>query len=434
MAELTIQKRRSGTISGAERITGVKNAQAEMILSRRIQQYQNNYKKTKLSISLEEYKLENEARLLRLDSKTNDLDYKKRLYPNSDLSHEEMTVNSLQKYLIRNVGSQCYLDKRMGYAVRNRTAPEHVPEIVQKARLVLRNNAIMQELEESRRRMYSFMDQQPQSNRQPSHGNAFLTDIGDDDEMDMLEMKENQVMFPKLPAMMEENSIKQQQQRPKTIQDKLKANPVVRVAFENHRKQRELEEEERMAASPTLIISRMTRRKPPTKTDMMEEVAKVQENVEEFNKRIEQEIWDYKEEEFQQGLKFVKDKDTEWEKFVNKMNKRERAVTAAEGERKAMSKTEKRPITSYVPRQQLSDGQRKRLLLKNLLNNVELKAEASKTLPHKKGLPYHTAARMSRHSTSAKLSKMVDSNKAATAEAVIGPEANKQPPEALAVL
>ena len=48
MADLTIQKRRSGTISGAERITGVKNAQAEMILSRRLQQYQNNYRKAKL--------------------------------------------------------------------------------------------------------------------------------------------------------------------------------------------------------------------------------------------------------------------------------------------------------------------------------------------------------------------------------------------------
>lgn len=48
MAELTIQKRRSGTISGAERITGVKNAQAEMLLSRRLNQYQTNYKKNTL--------------------------------------------------------------------------------------------------------------------------------------------------------------------------------------------------------------------------------------------------------------------------------------------------------------------------------------------------------------------------------------------------
>lgn len=48
MAELSIQKRRSGTISGAERITGVKNAQSEMLLSRRLTQYQLKYKKTKL--------------------------------------------------------------------------------------------------------------------------------------------------------------------------------------------------------------------------------------------------------------------------------------------------------------------------------------------------------------------------------------------------
>lgn len=48
MAELSIQKRRSGTISGAERITGVKNAQSEMILARRLQQYNQNYRKAKL--------------------------------------------------------------------------------------------------------------------------------------------------------------------------------------------------------------------------------------------------------------------------------------------------------------------------------------------------------------------------------------------------
>ena len=44
---------------------------------------------------------------------------------------------------------------------------------------------------------------------------------------------------------------------------------MVRVAFENHRLQKEQEEEERMAASPTLILSRMSKKKPLTKTDMM---------------------------------------------------------------------------------------------------------------------------------------------------------------------
>ena len=52
------------------------------------------------TIALDEYQLENEARLLKLDGKTNDLDYKKRLYPGSDLSHEEMCVKNLQKYLV----------------------------------------------------------------------------------------------------------------------------------------------------------------------------------------------------------------------------------------------------------------------------------------------------------------------------------------------
>lgn len=39
MAELTLQRRRSGAISGSERITGVKNAQADMLLCRKKQHY-----------------------------------------------------------------------------------------------------------------------------------------------------------------------------------------------------------------------------------------------------------------------------------------------------------------------------------------------------------------------------------------------------------
>lgn len=40
----------------------------------------------------------------------------------------------------------------------------------------------------------------------------------------------------------------------------------------------------------------------------------MQENVEEFNTKIEEVVWTHKQEEFQQGLKFVKDKDGEWNK------------------------------------------------------------------------------------------------------------------------
>jgi len=63
----------------------------------------------------------------------------------------------------------------------------------------------------------------------------------------------------------------------------LQANPIVRVAFENHRKQREIEEEQRVAASPTLILSRMSRKKPPTKTDMLvrvEYVMRIEKHIE----------------------------------------------------------------------------------------------------------------------------------------------------------
>ena len=55
------------------------------------------------NIALEEYRLDNEARLLSLDTKTHDLENKRRLYPQSDLSHEEMSVQNLQKYLVRNI-------------------------------------------------------------------------------------------------------------------------------------------------------------------------------------------------------------------------------------------------------------------------------------------------------------------------------------------
>ena len=54
MGDISIQKRRSGTMSGAEKITGVKNAQAEMLLNRRINQYQLKHRKNNL-VSIHEH-------------------------------------------------------------------------------------------------------------------------------------------------------------------------------------------------------------------------------------------------------------------------------------------------------------------------------------------------------------------------------------------
>lgn len=45
-----------------------------------------------------------------------------------------------------------------------------------------------------------------------------------------------------------------------------------------------------------------------------EEVAQVNENVEGFNRKIDDLVWSNKQEEFEQGLKFIKDKDNEWDK------------------------------------------------------------------------------------------------------------------------
>ena len=52
-------------------------------------------------IQLEEHQLENENKLLNLESKRNELEYKKRLYPAADHSNDEMTVKQLEKYLVR---------------------------------------------------------------------------------------------------------------------------------------------------------------------------------------------------------------------------------------------------------------------------------------------------------------------------------------------
>lgn len=46
MSELSLKRRRSGAISGSERITGVKNAQADMLLSRKKLHYDVLLKKT----------------------------------------------------------------------------------------------------------------------------------------------------------------------------------------------------------------------------------------------------------------------------------------------------------------------------------------------------------------------------------------------------
>lgn len=51
-------------------------------------------------IQMEEDKLRNETKLLNLENKRNELQYKRRLYPNADLSSDEMAVNNLEKYLV----------------------------------------------------------------------------------------------------------------------------------------------------------------------------------------------------------------------------------------------------------------------------------------------------------------------------------------------
>ena len=58
----------------------------------------------------------------------------------------------------------------------------------------------------------------------------------------------------------------------------------------------------------------------PYITSLQEEMQKVQRNVENFCQQIEQLLWAYKEEEFQHGLKFVKDKDSEWARLVFSYN------------------------------------------------------------------------------------------------------------------
>ena len=69
------------------------------------------------------------------------------------------------------------------------------------------------------------------------------------------------------------------------------------------------------------------------------------------------------------------------------MNKRNRASTAAEAERPVNPSPmlDHRPITSFAPRQPLTERQRKKLLMKNVLHNVELIGETTKTLPKRKG-------------------------------------------------
>lgn len=57
----------------------------------------------------------------------------------------------------------------MGYTVRNRSSPEYIPAVVASARMVLRRNELMKEMEENRMRMYSFMrDDHDQRHKNPS--------------------------------------------------------------------------------------------------------------------------------------------------------------------------------------------------------------------------------------------------------------------------
>lgn len=93
----------------------------------------------------------------------------------------------------RNTTSQCYLDKRLGYEVRNRSAPDYIPAVVAEARRVLRRKELLKELEDARRGMYSFMRS---SSQRSIHGMAdgdptFLTQLAadsDDGQEDQLDV------------------------------------------------------------------------------------------------------------------------------------------------------------------------------------------------------------------------------------------------------
>lgn len=118
----------------------------------------------------------------------------------------------------------------------------------------------------------------------------------------------------------------------------------MREAYEAHRRRQEEEANEQPSISPTQILARIAKMKPLTLNDLQvpslmpfhsdnilshktsaneyiyvgkiwqAETNQVQSQVDDFNQRIEEVIWNYKQEQFQQNLKFVQDKDTAWNK------------------------------------------------------------------------------------------------------------------------
>lgn len=77
--------------------------------------------------------------------------------------------------------------------------------------------------------------------------------------------------------------------------------------------------------------------------------------------------------------------------FREKKNRRWRVSTAAEvyrsspGDSSSTTPPQRRPITSYVPRQPYTEKQKKQLLMESLLHDVDLKPQNNNLLPKRRG-------------------------------------------------
>ncbi|XP_067930714.1 uncharacterized protein [Watersipora subatra] len=450
MSELSLKRRRSGAISGSERITGVKNAQADVLLLKKKQHYDFLFKKKEQDIQTEEHRLENESKLLNLESKRNELEYKRRLYPDADLSNDEMTVNNLQKYLVRNAGKLNYTDKSLENKVRIRCSTDTVSPIVAEARTTITKKELMRAVEKNRKRMYNFLEKpisrQNKRHTQNEEIEAFEKVVEENTlpgyaghlmpDKQRTTAKKTEPYKPTylaLPAVQETAPKKlvssprqtgtvklvvpQKAREKQEFHKRLKDNPIIREAMETHQKDKVQSDLTKPSQSVAGVLSRMSKKKPPTKSQVQEEAEVVQNQVGEFCDRIEGLLWEFKEEQFRQGIKFVKDKDAAWNKFMETMKKRNR--TNNEKEESDPEKPylylpdapkTRRPTTSiHTEFSSLTEKQREIIMVENLKVDKERLVESAPT--RKRGVPHHTIQRSFHHSPRAKLQRMLEKNK-----------------------
>lgn len=458
---IDFRKRRGGVLSSSERITGAKNAQADMILQRLLLQFQQELRRLNNQQQGTSYVVEHELKLLHLDRKCSELSEHRRLYPDADHSHEESTIRNLRRFLVQTTGVTSYTDKRLTHKLRTQAQPDSKTPVVARAQAKLRLQAFERALQAQLDAAATAGDSgdadgsPSRTNRKRAAGGGKVEpdlsdsdDDGGDEEEDYNGAAGNRHAGGRALGVADKRAAPTAAAPSggggggggRTLpQRALSHDPAASRRPARLPSDSLSEPVERRQAATTAAAGRSdpatpcaavaTAGRPPlTQAAMRECLHRVNKQVIEFCEYIDSKVWDRKEEDFQQALRYVKDKEKAWTAFMDDLQKRQKVRLARLDEMKeeeSLAAAERQRqlgagSAASVRRKPISAATKKRLLLENILpaRAGSAPADGGAAAPpppsppgggkRQRGMPWHAAERSNKHSPSMKLKMIID--------------------------